>query len=223
MIGRSRSGPRRRAGRPRRRAPSRPCCAGSGGVRRPAGRPASPGRTPPPRGRASRSAARRSCRRAGRSGRCSAGPRSARSAGRGGRRRGPRGRRRGWPSGGRPGRPSRRARPGRPRCRCGRARDPPWPAPAPRGSPSRAGRRRCRRTPARARPRARPRHCSTPVSSVSAVLLVQGNRTTLPHPVSRERCATRTRPRAAGHRQRRSPRSSTRPSIVRKDQPRSPA
>ena len=68
------SGPRGRAGRPRRRARGRPCCAGSGGVRRPAGRPAWPGRTPPRRERASRSAARRSSRRAGRSGRCSAGP-----------------------------------------------------------------------------------------------------------------------------------------------------
>ena len=165
------AGPPRRAGRPRRRARARPCCAGSDGVRRPADRPAWPGRTPRPQGRASRSAARRSCRRAARSGRCSAGTSLTWGACRAGRRPVPRGRRRGWPSGGPPGRPSRRARPGRPRCRCGRGRDPPSPAPGRTGPPCRAGRRRCRRTPARARPRARQRHCSTPVSSVGEVVL----------------------------------------------------
>ena len=56
--------------------------AAPGGVRRPAGRPPWPGRTPRPRGPASRSAASRGARRAARSGRCSAGasPSAARSS-----------------------------------------------------------------------------------------------------------------------------------------------
>ena len=47
-------------------------CAARGGVRRSSGRPPSPGRRPPPRARASRSAESRGCRRADRCGRRSA-------------------------------------------------------------------------------------------------------------------------------------------------------
>ena len=84
-----------------------------------------------------------------------------RRPGRGVRRPGPRGRRPGSPSGGPPGRPSRRARRGRPRSRCGRGRAPRSPAPAPTEQPSPSGCTRCRRSPARSRPRERQRHCST--------------------------------------------------------------
>ena len=72
-------------------------------------------------------------------GRCSAGSSSPGRPCRGVRRPAPRGRRRGSPSVGPPGTPSRHARRGRPRCRSGRGRGPPWPVPARTGQPCRAG------------------------------------------------------------------------------------